>query len=748
MSQDWTNATLSGGRYRVHSRLGEGGMGFVYKARDHNLDTDVVIKVPRLAILEDPQFSHRFQREIRSLVSLSHPHIVKILDVGEHDGVPFAVMQYLPGGDLESRRPHDPQGDPLLQSPSSLSVWLPAIARALDYVHRQHHVHRDIKPSNILFDSDDNPYLSDFGIAKVIAGSNATHHNVTATGQVIGTPSYMAPELVMGKSYDGRADQYSLAMTAYEILAGSLPFSGPTPAAILVRQATEAVPTLQITAEVSVDLACVIAKALSKDPQDRFDSCEAFAQAVMLAIEANRRASADPDHRMGSVQVPVMTRLACPACTRSLKIKAKHAGRTIKCPNCQATLSVAGDLNALLLPGNSKDEAVDGNLNTVPASSGRDSVTTPQSTANARRMAEHPNTSAGMSRIHMWMLISLVGVVTISGVIIAVLMLSPSESEKLADTARAHLLADDFDSAIACYDKAIGIDPEFTEAIYGRGLTNLQIAQELRTRSYVLFFCAFEIAPSSVGQAGVMNHLFSPPTGQLRDESKENAGEAWKQAVAKMNELNDKARRCGQLAMNDFDACIHMMPNHARAYCGRGTVAALDPLADETRAIGDLTTAIELDPDYADAYFNRGVAYSQLDTDRAIADLSKAIELNPSFADAFLHRGNVYAAKKDLSRAIADQTVAIETEPECSEAYASRADCHKENHDYGRALQDYSEAIRLRPTNPHLYGLRASVYRTMGDTAKAAADDATQRRVLAAAPWNLSGLEPGTTTHD
>src|SRR4051794_22944108 len=103
-TETWVGLDLAGGRYHVAARLGQGGMGLVYRASDRNLDTDVVIKVPRRALLDDPDFAHRFAREIRSLVRLVHPHVVRISDAGEHDGLPYAVMQYLPGGSLEDRR--------------------------------------------------------------------------------------------------------------------------------------------------------------------------------------------------------------------------------------------------------------------------------------------------------------------------------------------------------------------------------------------------------------------------------------------------------------------------------------------------------------------------------------------------------------------------------------------------------------------------------------------------------------------
>src|SRR5690242_20479763 len=129
----WVGQQLDG-RYHVTAKLGEGGMGFVYRARDGRLDCDVVIKVPRAAMLEDPEFRQRFRDEVSALVQLAHPHVVKISDFGQHAGVPFAVMQFLPGGSLEDRRPHDAHGRPQPVAPRGLADWLLPVAEALDFV--------------------------------------------------------------------------------------------------------------------------------------------------------------------------------------------------------------------------------------------------------------------------------------------------------------------------------------------------------------------------------------------------------------------------------------------------------------------------------------------------------------------------------------------------------------------------------------------------------------------------------------
>src|SRR5947207_2837574 len=168
---DWIGLALSGGRYLISAKLGEGGMGVVYRAQDRNLDSDVVIKVPRRTMLDDPEFAHRFAREIRSLVRLSHPGIVKVTDVGECDGRPFAVMQYLTGGSLEDRQEITSDGRRVALEPRTVPGWLTGVAGALDFIHSQGYVHRDVKPGNILFDAQGHAYLSDFGVAKTLASS-------------------------------------------------------------------------------------------------------------------------------------------------------------------------------------------------------------------------------------------------------------------------------------------------------------------------------------------------------------------------------------------------------------------------------------------------------------------------------------------------------------------------------------------------------------------------------------------------
>lgn len=351
--------TLATGRYRILDKLGEGGMGFVYRAHDANLDTEVVIKVPRPSMLEDPEFAGRFAREIRSLVKLSHPHIVKITDVGEHEGLPFAVMQFLPGGSLRDRAEKNSDGnDRGWLPPEGLLLWLESVAFALDFIHGQKYIHRDIKPDNILFDAHGNVFVSDFGIAKALGDQGGTGVGAhTSTGMLVGTPHYMAPELVMGLPYDGKVDQYALAVTVYVLLCGQFPYDGPTPAAIIVQQSSIAAPLLtSMMPSLSTPLASAVHKALERDPDQRYVNCAAFAQAVIdtlpgakstrLSIGIGEKSPTTFATRQTSAtEVTSMHSVACPACGNSLRLPSTVIGKSGKCPSCQGSFQVVGKAN-------------------------------------------------------------------------------------------------------------------------------------------------------------------------------------------------------------------------------------------------------------------------------------------------------------------------------------------------------------------------------------------------------------------
>lgn len=363
---DWVGLELAGGRYQVKARLGEGGMASVYCAHDVSLDTEVVIKVPRAAMLGDPAFAGRFAREVRSLVRLIHPHIVRIHDVGEHEGTPYAVMQYLSGGSLRDRQSAvGPDGKPLPTPPDELGTWLEDIAAALDFIHRQGYVHRDVKPDNILFDAHGNSYLSDFGVAKVLADNRpATHRTVlTGGGFIFGTPHYMAPELLLGQPYDGRIDQYALAVMVYELLSGRHPFEGATPAAILVNQTSRSPQPLdEILPGFPRAAALAIQQGLLLEPDKRYPNCMAFARSVLQALgetsilDSPAPLTSRPGERTAADELAASsasegtTTVTCPGCQRAFRLPIEAQGKRLRCGSCRRVFRISEATRGPLRP--------------------------------------------------------------------------------------------------------------------------------------------------------------------------------------------------------------------------------------------------------------------------------------------------------------------------------------------------------------------------------------------------------------
>jgi serine/threonine-protein kinase len=319
-------------------------MGQVYLARDRRLETDVVIKFPFSCekLQSGPEFLDRFSREIRSLIHLSHPHIVRVFDAGDVDGHPFVVMQFLAGGSLKERLRSGARGELHPMQPRSLQDWLLEIAKALDFIHAQKHIHRDVKPANILFDRHGNAFLGDFGIIKALASDqqDSSENSLTAPGFLVGTPNYVAPEIVMGRPFDGRADQYSLAMTVHEVLSGTNCMEGPTPSATVVNQTMVVPPSLtELIPEIPGRLSDAILRGLAKEPGERFESCVAMAQEILAATPSQALAgSSSSSTRLTSRGQP--GRVPCPACQNPMPVGREHAGGRIRCMQCQATSQV------------------------------------------------------------------------------------------------------------------------------------------------------------------------------------------------------------------------------------------------------------------------------------------------------------------------------------------------------------------------------------------------------------------------
>lgn len=276
-------------RYHIIEQLGLGGMAVVYRAYDTRLETDVALKLLRKEaftpeILE--KVLKRFHLEAKALARLNHPNIVSVIDYGLYDETPYLVMKYMPGGTLKQFT-----GTPM--PPQRAAAYLSPIANALAYAHASDIIHRDVKPSNILITESGAPMLSDFGIAKLLEQRDLS---VTDTGMGVGTPDYMSPEQWQGKVCKA-CDQYSLGVIFYELVTGIKPYSADTPAAIVIKQATEPLmrPS-EISGDVNEVVERVIFKALAKKPENRFESMDDLRMALdrISAGEGRSQKTSDP----------------------------------------------------------------------------------------------------------------------------------------------------------------------------------------------------------------------------------------------------------------------------------------------------------------------------------------------------------------------------------------------------------------------------------------------------------------------
>lgn len=265
------------GRYTLTRRLGAGGMAEVWEATDGLLRRRVAVKIVRGPLAESAEFAGRFLREARLAAQLQHAGIVAVYDVGLERESLFVVMPVLSGGTLADRLASGRVRDDVALS------WLATLASALDYAHGRGVVHRDVKPLNVLFDEAGAPHLADFGLARGL--DEATQ--LTQTGVILGTPLYMSPEQAMGTPAGPAADQYSLGVLAYRLLAGRLPFEKePTPVLLRKTAFEEMPPPSALRPDLPPAVDAVFTRVLAKAPELRHASCSAFAETLAKAFRA------------------------------------------------------------------------------------------------------------------------------------------------------------------------------------------------------------------------------------------------------------------------------------------------------------------------------------------------------------------------------------------------------------------------------------------------------------------------------
>jgi serine/threonine protein kinase/Flp pilus assembly protein TadD len=273
--------SIVGGRYEILAMLGEGGMGAVYKAMDHELDRVLALKVIRPQYAKQAAVLKRFKRELVLARQITHRNVIRIFDLGVADGIRFITMEYVEGqelSDLVEKRGKLP--------PDEAAGLIEQICHGLRVAHAEGVVHRDLKPANVMVDSQGRAVIMDFGIARALDTATLTN-----TGALVGTPVYMSPEQAKGESLDARSDLFTLGIIFYELLTGSVPFKADNMMTMLLKRCQEdAQPPIEVEPSIPPRLNEIVMKALARDPAQRYQSAQEF----LSALEAYRAPAAPP----------------------------------------------------------------------------------------------------------------------------------------------------------------------------------------------------------------------------------------------------------------------------------------------------------------------------------------------------------------------------------------------------------------------------------------------------------------------
>jgi serine/threonine protein kinase len=268
------------GDYELERKIGQGGMGEVWIARQVSLDRPVAVKVLPRSLANQENFIERFQREAKAAASLMHPNVLQIYSFGVHEGTPYFAMEYIEGEDLQQRMRRQKRLEW-----EEISQIMIGVGNALAVAHDKGLIHRDIKPSNIMIDKNGIVKVMDFGLAKAMSGGSK--NNLTSAGLIMGTPNYLSPEQGRGDPLDGRSDLYSLGIVLYELCTGQLPFRADTPAGLIFKHVYEPPPPpTDLNPDIPKFMVEIMMKLLEKDPDDRYKTAHEF-NADMTEFLAN-----------------------------------------------------------------------------------------------------------------------------------------------------------------------------------------------------------------------------------------------------------------------------------------------------------------------------------------------------------------------------------------------------------------------------------------------------------------------------
>ncbi len=595
------------GPYRLLDQLGAGGMATVYKAYHAAMDRYVAIKVLPQHLARDPNFRARFQQEARVIARLEHRHILPVYDVAEEDGIPYLVMRYTDGGDLNNLI----AGRLTVERAVEL---LAQVAEALGYAHRRGVIHRDVKPANVLIGRDGDALLADFGIAKIYENTL----QLTGEGTMVGTPAYMAPEQLQGKRVDARTDIYALGVVLYQALTGECPFVAETPLAVAMMHIHNPLrPPRQLKSDIPESIERIILRAMAKSPEDRFQTAEEMAEALRAALAAAPAAMGPPTAPVAAAPpAPSPTPVAepVPAAPATPGVVAPpRAGRRL------FWLAGAGVVALVFVA------ALAFSLTRGTAGSG--AAAGPAAGATAAGLA------AGA----------------------AATSVLPVDARQALDTAMRQLDQNDGGAALETLKPALAAHPDDPDLLAARGIADVIYTGTDEARADIER--ALSLAannPLAYYARGYLNQKIDKSDEAIADFTHAiELDPAFARAYYQRGMVlgypkNDQAGK-----RRDIDRAIELAPDMIAARMDRASTLYYDSKLDA--ALSDLDHVLSLDPKHSEALYLRALVYEgQNRAADARRDFDAAAAIAPDDKDIFRQRAAFFVRQGDYVAALAD----------------------------------------------------------------------------------------------
>jgi serine/threonine-protein kinase len=653
--------------YQILSRLGAGGMGVVYRARDTKLDRTVAIKMLPPAVASDREWMHRFVREAKSAAALNHPNVATIYEIGEADGLHFIAMEYVEGETLQARI-----GGQRLELAETIEIGL-QVSDALDEAHTKGVTHRDIKPANIMITPRGRVKVLDFGLAKItraegqIADSQASLASMTAPGVVMGTLPYMSPEQLLGREVDHRTDIFSLGVVLYEMATGRLPFAGASANATMDRilhAQPEAIS--HINGQAPVELERIVLKCLAKEREQRYQS----AREVMADLSRLKEGSA-----AGAVAAGVES---------ASKPRARFTARRLVALAAAVMVVVAAMVYALLFRGASGERLPEiKSLAVLPL---ENLSGDPAQEYFADGMTE--SLISNLTQVRALRVISRTSVMRFKG-----------SRKPLAEIARELNVDAVIEGSVRRDGGRVKITARLIQAVNDTPLRSFdyerELADVLKLQSEVARAVADEIRiqmtvqeRARLASARSVNPQAHEAYLLGRVHFSKNNEQDWKQAI------------------EYFERATHIAPDYAAAYTGlsdawlqRG-IFAVKPFKEvEPPARAAALRAVGLDEQLAEAHISLANLKHYYDWDWAGAEAAfrRALELDPGSLQAHLHYGHLLMHLGRHDEAVREGQIAVQLDPLTSETQTALGRFLYRARRYEEALPYLKRAVELEP---------------------------------------------------